>query len=777
MTGTISKNPRMTAHQVQGTRHKPEGWALLLCLVISMLLAGMAGAAPLLPRKAAQKKGNYSLPEQAVVERLVLKFHEGTRVRWRDNVLIALDRSPREQSEIARLGLTEAQIDADVTLAQHLVALDPSARGIRRLLTAEEDVLEKYKADGEQRSGEQLADLNLYFEIQVPKGTTYGKVQDLLAKLNRLPSVEIAYAEPPVEPTMMEQKFSPMLPGLKAATPNFQGQQGYLNAAPQGIDALYAWTLPGGTGTGVKIIDLEHAWQFTHEDMPTLFRQGGTPINDVSLRNHGTAVMGEMVAKNNGFGVTGIAYQAQAGTESWSNQTPASAITTASLAAGTGNILLLEGQWPGPATSSSPCGCSGSQCDYVPLEYQQAEYDAIATATANGRIVIEAAGNGSTNLDDPVYGNLFNRSVRDSKAILVAASLSTGLSPTCFTNWGSRIDVHGWGENVVTMGYGSLFNGGTEDRWYTSSFNGTSSASPIVAGAAASLQGAARAAGRGDRNPLTMRQLINSTGTPQDPNSKNIGPRPNLRAALGQLLTLCTPNSTTLCLQGNRFKAQVTWRNGTSTGPGLTLPYSNEGGFFYFFASNNPEMAVKIVDGRPVNGKFWVYHGTLSSLEYTLTVTDLITGAVKTYFKPNGSACGSGDTGTFSVASQDSPGGTIIPLDTRPAAVTKAACTPTSTSLCLLGSRFRAEVKRSGVAQPAVSLSDLAGSFWFFSSTSPEVPVKVIDGTPVNGRYWVFFGSLTDQAYQVVITDTVTGAVKTYNSSTPFCGLSDTSAF
>lgn len=759
---------------------RPGRWVPLLCLLISLLLAGMSQAGELIPRRAAQKgEVNYSLPQGTVVERLVLKFHEGTRVRWRDKVLIALDRDEREETEIAHLGLTEAQIDADVAQAQLLVSLEPQASGIARLLTAREETLEQYRATGEQRSGEQLADLSLYFEIRLQPGTTYGKVEELLAGLNRLASVEIAYAEPPVEPAAVSQSLLPTV----EATPDFQSQQGYLNAAPQGVDALYSWTIPGGTGTGVKIIDLEHNWNFTHEDMPALFYQGGTPAFD---RNHGTSVMGEMVAKNNGIGVTGISYQALGGTESWSSQSSSNAITNASLAAGSGNILLLEGHRPGPP-NSSPCTCNTSQCDYIAIEYLQADYDATAAATANGRIVVAAAGNGSSNLDDPAYGNLFNRGVRDSKAIMVAASLSTNRSPICFTNWGSRIDAHGWGENVASMGYGDLFNGGTENQWYTATFGGTSSASPMVTGAAANLQGAARAAGLADRTPLAMRQLIASTGTPQDPNAKNIGPQPNLRAALAQMLSTCTANATTLCFHGNRFKAQVTWKNGGVSNPGFAMPYSNEGGYFYFSGANNPEVGVKVFDGRPLNGKYWVFHSPLTTLEYTLTVTDLVTGVTRVYNKAAGSVCGGSDSGAFNglAASTGSPEKFAIPLEAEPLpvtqtvtkAVTEASCTPTATSVCTHSGRFRIEVKRGGVAQPAVSFTDVSGVFWFFSSTNPEVAVKVLDGTPVNGRYWVFFGPLTDQAYQVVVTDTNTGTVKTYNSPPPYCGITDTSAF
>jgi hypothetical protein len=63
---------------------------------------------------------------------------------------------------------------------------------------------------------------------------------------------------------------------------------------------------------------------------------------------------------------------------------------------------------------------------------------------------------------------------------------------------------------------------------------------------------------------------------------------------------------------------------------------------------SNPEVFVKIVDGRPVNGYFWVFYGGLTDVGYTLTVTDAVTGARHDYEKPAGSACGGFDTAAFS---------------------------------------------------------------------------------------------------------------------------------
>lgn len=226
----------------------------------------------------------------------------------------------------------------------------------------------------------------------------------------------------------------------------------------------------------------------------------------------------------------------------------------------------------------------------------------------------------------------------------------------------------------------------------------------------------------------------------------------------------CQPGPTVLCLQNNRFKVELN-SGGTA---GTVVTYSNVGGFFWLSGATNLEVAVKILDGTPVNGKFWVFHGALTSQAYTLTVTDTQIGTVKTYTKPQGILCGGADTGAFDLLSAMTASGAF------PA---KAACVPGATTLCLLNNRFQVRVKRSGVAQNGVAVTSQTGSFWFFASDTPEVVVKVLDGTPVNGKYWVFFGSLTDQTYQVEVTDTATGLLRTYNSSSPQCGLADTAAF
>jgi hypothetical protein len=96
------------------------------------------------------------------------------------------------------------------------------------------------------------------------------------------------------------------------------------------------------------------------------------------------------------------------------------------------------------------------------------------------------------------------------------------------------VDAQGWGWEVTSSGYGDLQGGSDANRWYTDVFSGTSSASPIVLGALACTQGVLKAEGMPLMSSERARQLLRSTGSPQQsatdrPATQRIGNRPNLR--------------------------------------------------------------------------------------------------------------------------------------------------------------------------------------------------------------------------------------------------------
>ena len=76
----------------------------------------------------------------------------------------------------------------------------------------------------------------------------------------------------------------------------------------------------------------------------------------------------------------------------------------------------------------------------------------------------------------------------------------------------------------------------------------------------------------------------------------------------------------------------------------------------------------------------------------------------------------------------------------------------------------------------AVTLTPDSGYFWFFNPANIEVIVKVLDACNVDGFTWVFAGGLTSLEVQITVTDTLTGATKTYDNSegTAFRPIQDT---
>lgn len=406
----------------------------------------------------------------------------------------------------------------------------------------------------------------------------------LVGELRDLPTVEAAYVKPAAVPAMSvktpvgpHEAFAPTsresAPDLLNAmiatpeeapptTPDFTPLQAFLDPAPAGVDARFAWTQLGGRGANVNVIDVEGAWRFTHEDLK--LNQGGvafgTPINDIGWRNHGTAVLGVISGDLNGLGITGIAPDAFVRGASISAGS-AAAIHKAADLLNAGDIILIELHRAGPHATGA------GQVGFIAIEWWPDDFAAIQYATSRGVIVVEAAGNGGENLDDPIYdrpgagfpaswSNPFRRGARDSGAILVGAGApppgthghdhGPDRSRLAFSNYGSAVDAQGWGREVTTTGYGDLQGGSNEDLWYTNQFSGTSSASPIVVGALACAQGNRHARTTTLLTPVTARQLLRNTGSPQQdapgrPVSQRIGTRPNLRQMIPVFVLKTTP--------------------------------------------------------------------------------------------------------------------------------------------------------------------------------------------------------------------------------------------
>jgi len=464
---------------------------------------------------------------------------------------------PGHSDRILRLKLVEGTVTDDLQALlpaeawQIIQKIDP-------LFTLPKNKIKELKDKGDERQKKEkgdaaipLPDLGLWYEVRLVQGTD---PEAAIALFQALPVVEMVGAAPlkPEEP----------------ASPDYTSQQGYLGSAPDGIGAQYAWTVTGGTGAGINIYDIEYGWNQNHEDLTKvkniqLLLNAGDSTTQTSI-DHGTAVLGELIADKDTKGVSGIAWGANArlvpANTTLLGWNPANAVLLATADGVSGDVILLEQQnWV------CDLGLLG------PVEWSNDIFQAIQYAIANGLVVVEAAGNGTglsgvsstgVNLDQAACGSTFDRSVRDSGAIIVGAGKppASGLdrqreyvdsaTPSAMwgSSYGSRVDVQGWGSGVMTTGYGvptptTLPGTSTPtpvpaNYRYTNNFKGTSSASPMVAAAAAIIQSIAIQRNGAPLSPSQVRDLLVQTGSPQqgdNASTEHIGPRPDLQQAMANL--------------------------------------------------------------------------------------------------------------------------------------------------------------------------------------------------------------------------------------------------
>lgn len=406
-------------------------------------------------------------------------------------------------------------------------------------------------------------DMGLFYHVTTPTDDP----EALAERLRAVDGVAGAYVKPPGEPPVaidleILAETVPAAGEPPAATPNFMARQIYLNAAPAGVDARYAWTIRGGRGANVNIIDCEWGWRFNHEDLRV--NQGGVVIGTASSDdNHGTAVLGEISGDRNAFGIEGICPDARVMGASFATLPTARVIRMAADRLRAGDIMLLEIHRRGPD------GNGTGQDGFIAIEWWPDDLAAIRYAVSRGVVVVEAAGNGARNLDAAIYNtpgagfpaswrNPFNPNNPTSGAVLVGAGApppgthgrdhGPDRSRLGFSNYGLRVDVQGWGREVTSTGYGDLQGGTDHDRWYTDVFSGTSSASPIVVGVLGCVQGILRARNRPPLTPAAARSVLRQTGSPQQdapgrPRTQRIGNRPNLRQLIPRLLPVITPTA------------------------------------------------------------------------------------------------------------------------------------------------------------------------------------------------------------------------------------------
>ncbi|MEM8932811.1 MAG: hypothetical protein AAGE94_16625, partial [Acidobacteriota bacterium] len=230
-------------------------------------------------------------------------------------------------------------------------------------------------------------------------------------------------------------------------------------------------------------------------------------------------------------------------------------------------------------------------------------------------------------------------------------------------------------------------------------------------------------------------------------------------------------------LHRDRFSVSVRWLDGElQSGIAEPVDLTSDSGLFWFFGPDNLEILIKVLDGRAINGHFWVLWGAATDVGLDITVTDHATGEVWTGNNPVGTFASGGDVEAFADPDiQLGDADTIGPADNGFA--------ETGIELPLgEDDRFVARVTWTTVDDQGdgagIELAADTGGFWFFDDANVELLVKVLDGRSINDHYWVFWGSTSNVAFDLCIEDTETGTERCWqNPDGTFASGADTEAF
>lgn len=429
---------------------------------------------------------------------------------------------PGGDPRVLEVKLRDGADPADVAvLAGRRGDLDLNGVEVTPLFGASPERLRAERAEAERLSGYAQPDLTRWLVVRSPTRATGER---LAAELTQDPAVVFVQAA-----LRLSAGAAPSTPSTAPRDPD-DPLQGYLDAAPAGVDARFAWSQSGGRGDRVTVGVVDVGFDTDHVDLDRADAAISLTPYPAGDPRHGTHVLGILAADDDGQGIVGIASASALRYSTSGDDTAEGA-----------NALngLTQSMRGGDVVSISQGVCPESDCQpVIPLVYSSAAREALNLAASRGIIMVVSGGNctPTCGADLDLYADRLGGGA--PQAIVVGAGNSPPVSlcnsedgaartRVLSSNFDGRVDLQGWGTCVYTT---------ARDDEYTY-WGFTSAATPVVAGAAALLSSIAEATRGLNLSGDQVRRLFRSSGSAQvfDGRAGTIGPLPNLRGAVAAL--------------------------------------------------------------------------------------------------------------------------------------------------------------------------------------------------------------------------------------------------
>jgi Subtilase family len=275
-------------------------------------------------------------------------------------------------------------------------------------------------------------------------------------------------------------------------------------------------------GNGIKLIDVEKSWLPNHTEY-TIPSSNIIGLISTAAQNkkHGSMVLGILKGTRDIRNFSGIAHDANIFLAS-ENYNIVNAINSAiDISTGPasgplelGNVILLEMQILTNIYDKSKSKM-GKKSNF-PLDYSKTINSLLKQADCLNTIIIEAAGNGSVNLDNYFFDS--SSSLIKTNALMVGSTNFTTPLPTPpqtqkgNSNYGNIVNTFAWGQNIWTTSYDDTTN--STDGPYNM-FENTSASSAIIAGIATYIQSAYKQRYPGEYiTPAQMKALLKNNNNP-----------------------------------------------------------------------------------------------------------------------------------------------------------------------------------------------------------------------------------------------------------------------